>query len=175
MRPRHHQLSSTQSATESTIHVCESRPGAALLPTRGTIHVWRPHVSDQSRSEFSGSSVPYFRYICAHGHQQFVRILKRVPWLGSGLHRAPPGSTVRLIDPSGNESSTQYPCFEHPTLTDLLSTLRASHGVTTLPLPAPSGLALTQSSTCANRRRRTANWYAPAVPGARSASRRPMC
>jgi len=30
------------------------------------------------------------------------------------------GTTVRLIDPSGNESSTQYPCFEHATLTDLL-------------------------------------------------------
>jgi phospholipase C len=27
---------------------------------------------------------------------------------------------VRLIDPSGNESSTMYPCFEHATLTDLL-------------------------------------------------------
>ena len=31
-----------------------------------------------------------------------------------------PGTTVALIDPSGNESSSQYPCFEHPTLTDLL-------------------------------------------------------
>jgi phospholipase C len=31
-----------------------------------------------------------------------------------------PGTTVRLIDPSGNESSTMYPCFEHATLTDLL-------------------------------------------------------
>jgi phospholipase C len=33
---------------------------------------------------------------------------------------APPGNVVHLIDPSGNESQTQYPCFEHPTLTDLL-------------------------------------------------------
>ena len=33
---------------------------------------------------------------------------------------APPGSIVGLIDPSGNENLTQYPCFEHPTLTDLL-------------------------------------------------------
>jgi phospholipase C len=30
------------------------------------------------------------------------------------------GSTVALIDPSGKESSTMYPCFEHPTLTDEL-------------------------------------------------------
>jgi phospholipase C len=30
------------------------------------------------------------------------------------------GTTVPLIDPSGDESSTTYPCFEHPTLTDLL-------------------------------------------------------
>jgi phospholipase C len=30
------------------------------------------------------------------------------------------GTIVRLIDPSGTELSSQYPCFEHPTLTDLL-------------------------------------------------------
>jgi phospholipase C len=30
------------------------------------------------------------------------------------------GTTVALINPSGNESSSQYPCFEHATLTDLL-------------------------------------------------------
>ena len=33
---------------------------------------------------------------------------------------APAGESVALIDSSGNESSTQYPCFEHPTLTDSL-------------------------------------------------------
>jgi phospholipase C len=33
---------------------------------------------------------------------------------------APPGETVAMIDPSGSESALQYPCFEHPTLTDLL-------------------------------------------------------
>jgi phospholipase C len=33
---------------------------------------------------------------------------------------APSGTLVRLIDPSGSESQTQYPCFEHATLTDLL-------------------------------------------------------
>ena len=33
---------------------------------------------------------------------------------------APPSEHVWLIDPTGNESSTMYPCFEHPTLTDLL-------------------------------------------------------
>ena len=33
---------------------------------------------------------------------------------------ASPGSTVKLIDPAGAENQTQYPCFEHPTLTDLL-------------------------------------------------------
>ncbi len=30
------------------------------------------------------------------------------------------GTTVALIGPSGKESSSQYPCFEHATLTDLL-------------------------------------------------------
>ena len=33
---------------------------------------------------------------------------------------APAGTSVALIDPSGNESSTQFPCFEHSTLVDLL-------------------------------------------------------
>ncbi|MFZ0688004.1 MAG: alkaline phosphatase family protein [Terriglobales bacterium] len=31
-----------------------------------------------------------------------------------------PGATVALVDPSGTEAGSQYPCFEHPTLTDLL-------------------------------------------------------
>src|SRR4029077_5426614 len=33
---------------------------------------------------------------------------------------APPGQFVFLIDPSGDESQRIYPCFDHPTLTDLL-------------------------------------------------------
>jgi phospholipase C len=33
---------------------------------------------------------------------------------------ATPGTTVFMVDPSGTQSSQQYPCFEHPTLTDLL-------------------------------------------------------
>jgi len=33
---------------------------------------------------------------------------------------APQDVTVRLIDPSGDESQTTYPCFEHPTLMDSL-------------------------------------------------------
>lgn len=33
---------------------------------------------------------------------------------------AAPFDLVRLIDPTGNETAAQYPCFEHPTLTDSL-------------------------------------------------------
>lgn len=33
---------------------------------------------------------------------------------------APSTSTVKMIDPMGNESSVMFPCFEHQTLTDLL-------------------------------------------------------
>lgn len=33
---------------------------------------------------------------------------------------APSQELVALIDSSGNESSAQYPCYDHPTLTDLL-------------------------------------------------------
>jgi len=42
--------------------------------------------------------------------------------LGGAGCAAAPASTVKLIDPSGSESSTppMYPCFEHPTLTDEL-------------------------------------------------------
>jgi phospholipase C len=39
---------------------------------------------------------------------------------------APPNDFVYVIDPSGNESSTMYPCFEHATLTDLLDTAKIS-------------------------------------------------
>ncbi|MGA9968461.1 MAG: alkaline phosphatase family protein [Terriglobales bacterium] len=47
------------------------------------------------------------------------------PWGGLDPNRnadrtAPAEETVLLIDPSSNESSKQYPCFEHPTLVDLL-------------------------------------------------------
>jgi phospholipase C len=38
---------------------------------------------------------------------------------GAGCN-APVGTLVNMIDPSGAESSKKYPCFEHPTLTDLL-------------------------------------------------------
>jgi phospholipase C len=38
---------------------------------------------------------------------------------GAGCN-APVGTLVSMIDPSGVESSRIYPCFEHPTLTDLL-------------------------------------------------------
>jgi phospholipase C len=39
---------------------------------------------------------------------------------------APTTESVLLIDPSGKESSKQYPCFEHPTLTDLLDAKQIS-------------------------------------------------
>jgi phospholipase C len=39
----------------------------------------------------------------------------------AGCH-APLGTLVNMIDPSGAESSRQYPCFEHPALTDSLDT-----------------------------------------------------
>jgi phospholipase C len=41
------------------------------------------------------------------------------PFHGTGCV-APPGSFVNMIDPSGNEDTIMYPCFEHETLADLL-------------------------------------------------------
>jgi phospholipase C len=38
----------------------------------------------------------------------------------------PTGETVAMIDPMGDESTTQFPCFEHQTLVDSLD----SHGIT---------------------------------------------
>jgi phospholipase C len=35
---------------------------------------------------------------------------------------APPAEYVYLIDANGNENTTMYPCFDHPTLTDELNT-----------------------------------------------------
>jgi phospholipase C len=42
------------------------------------------------------------------------------PGTGGTGCTAAPGAAVKLIDPAGNESQTQYPCFEHPALVDLL-------------------------------------------------------
>jgi phospholipase C len=39
---------------------------------------------------------------------------------------APAEEYVQLIDPEGHESQTMYPCFEHPTLIDLLDTKNIS-------------------------------------------------
>jgi phospholipase C len=39
---------------------------------------------------------------------------------------APPSQFVYLIDPSGNESTTMYPCVDHPTITDELDTKNIS-------------------------------------------------
>lgn len=41
---------------------------------------------------------------------------------------SPPNQTVKLIDPLGSETSNPpiYPCFEHPTLTDLLNSAQIS-------------------------------------------------
>ena len=49
---------------------------------------------------------------------------------------APADETVALVDPEGNETSKQYPCFEHPTFTDLLD--NAPHGAIDWHYYAPS-------------------------------------
>lgn len=39
---------------------------------------------------------------------------------------APSIQTVQMVDPSGSESSTQYPCFDHPVITDFLDSAGVS-------------------------------------------------
>jgi phospholipase C len=46
-------------------------------------------------------------------------------WAETGC-ASPANTTVALIDPEGNESSSMYPCFEHPTLTDELNAKKIS-------------------------------------------------
>jgi phospholipase C len=48
-------------------------------------------------------------------------VSENTPFLDAGC-TAPPTTVVKVIDPTGSESQTMYPCFEHPTLTDLLNT-----------------------------------------------------
>lgn len=50
---------------------------------------------------------------------------------------APSAAWVWMVDPSGTESSKMYPCFEHPTLTDLLNTAKLSWKYYT---PAPGSI-----------------------------------
>jgi phospholipase C len=48
-----------------------------------------------------------------------VKFPKNVPTVNEGCD-SPAGSTVALIDPSGSESSSIFPCLDHQTLLDLL-------------------------------------------------------
>jgi phospholipase C len=57
---------------------------------------------------------------------------------------APPKEVVSLITPTGDESQQIYPCFDHPTLTDILNTAKISWRYYS-PLPgiiwnAPTGI-----------------------------------
>ncbi len=63
---------------------------------------------------------------------------------------APPTALVSVVDPQGNESSTIYPCTDHPTLTDQLNAKDLS-GAITLPVPTRFGPVRTPLSTCAVR------------------------
>jgi len=67
----------------------------------------------------SGTSAP------SAGSNDFVAenpISQTVNAFGLAGCISPPDETVALIDPSGSESTTIYPCFDHPTLTDELNT-----------------------------------------------------
>jgi phospholipase C len=71
---------------------------------------------------------------------------------------APLRSFVFMIDPTGNETTKQYPCFEHPTLTDLLN---AKH------LPwryySPGEKSIWTAPNAIRHMRVGADWYADVV------------
>ena len=81
-----------------------------------------------------GPSFPAHQFIIAGTsaptrNQQFVRggESRFLPQSNSEVGcNAPPGEYVLLIDPLGEESSQQYPCFEHPTLMDSLDSMMIS-------------------------------------------------
>ena len=65
----------------------------------------------------SGTSAP-----TATSNLFIAETANRVPNAGNQTGcLAPPAELVSVIDPSGNESSTMYPCADHPTLTDELN------------------------------------------------------
>jgi phospholipase C len=64
----------------------------------------------------SGTSAP------SAGSALFAAENAKVPGPPSGGCDSLPGSTVAMIDPTGSEATTMFPCFDHPTLTDLLET-----------------------------------------------------
>lgn len=55
--------------------------------------------------------------------------------IGTGC-AAPPNANVAVINPQGKESTTMYPCFDHPTLTDELNAKGVSWRYYTPPGPA---------------------------------------
>jgi phospholipase C len=68
--------------------------------------------------------VHHFRHVRAHRNQYLFVAENAQGYAKSGSLTgclAPPGEYVYLIDPNGNESSTTYPCLDHPTLTDELN------------------------------------------------------
>ena len=71
---------------------------------------------------------------------------------------APPQSYVLMIDPFGNESSRQYPCFEHPTLTDLLNSQHLSWRYYT-----PSTPSIWTGPNAIKHMRLGVDWYANVV------------
>jgi phospholipase C len=91
--------------------------------------------ADQMFQSNQGPSFPAHQYIIsgtsAPGPRSNLLAAENVvaapgdPQGASGCD-SPPGSLVALIDPAGNESSKVFPCFEHPTLADLLDAKRLS-------------------------------------------------
>src|SRR5579859_252614 len=64
----------------------------------------------------SGTSAP------SVGSTLFAAENAKTPGPPSGGCDSLPGSTVAMIDPTGSEATTMFPCFDHPTVTDLLET-----------------------------------------------------
>jgi len=69
-----------------------------------------------SGSSAPNEDTPHYTNFAAENSQDGTRTPAHDAGCAADINKA----TVQLIDPSGNESSTVFPCFEHRTLTDLL-------------------------------------------------------
>lgn len=100
----------------------------ALFRLGQTVRFRRSNVSNEPRSKLPCASIHHFWNFCAGGSQRSIccgesvletRASGNNNFFNSGC-AASLRLVVSLIDPSGNESSKSFPCFDHPTLPDLL-------------------------------------------------------
>ncbi|MBC5805906.1 MAG: hypothetical protein DLM53_03385 [Candidatus Eremiobacter antarcticus] len=98
----------------------------SYLPPSETLPYWqlaqRYTLADRMFQSNSGPSFPAHQYLIAAQSANADEVPSSAPW---GCD-APPGTTVSLLGPSGQDIPGPFPCFDYPTLADELD----NHGIT---------------------------------------------